>query len=131
MSLKVAYPSSAVPSSMSLLEPSQRNAHFGIGGMDSRQVIEECAVMRNSVMALNNRVRGPLDVENDRSTILPVVFFLGNHSSGKSSFINYLLHNSIQECGVAPTDDKFTVIVAGSANLEKDGNALIGSSTLC
>ena len=53
-----------------------------------------------------------------RSTVspdgLPCVLFLGNHSSGKSSFINHLLGGAhVQDVGIAPTDDAFTFIVYG------------------
>ena len=44
---------------------------------------------------------------------LPFCLLVGNHSSGKSSFINYLLQRNIQKAGVAPTDDTFTVIAPG------------------
>jgi septin family protein len=39
-----------------------------------------------------------------------MVLCVGNHSSGKSSFINYVLGRPIQTAGVAPTDDCFTII---------------------
>lgn len=38
---------------------------------------------------------------------------MGNHSSGKSSFINYAMGRDVQTAGVAPTDDCFTVITPG------------------
>jgi GTP-binding protein EngB required for normal cell division len=41
----------------------------------------------------------------------PMVLLLGNHSSGKSSFINYLLGQEVQESGAAPTDDRFTILM--------------------
>lgn len=41
----------------------------------------------------------------------PAVLLLGNHSSGKSSFINHLLKQEIQETGAAPTDDRFTILM--------------------
>lgn len=45
---------------------------------------------------------------------VPVVLFLGNHSSGKSSLINWVLGNvTVQDTGVAPTDDGFTVLLYG------------------
>jgi GTPase SAR1 family protein len=40
----------------------------------------------------------------------PLVLLIGNHSAGKSTFINRLLGVSVQETGVAPTDDGFTVL---------------------
>ncbi|MGE9296002.1 MAG: dynamin family protein [Puniceicoccales bacterium] len=52
---------------------------------------------------------------------LPSVLFLGNHSSGKSSFINYLVGGDLQKTGLAPTDDGFTVITYGEEQDEFDG----------
>jgi len=40
----------------------------------------------------------------------PMVVVVGNHSAGKSTFINDLLGLKMQETGVAPTDDGFTVL---------------------
>jgi len=40
----------------------------------------------------------------------PLVMVVGNHSAGKSTFINKLLGRQVQETGVAPTDDGFTVL---------------------
>ena len=46
----------------------------------------------------------------------------GNHSSGKSSFINYVCQRKVQTAGVAPTDDGFTIIVPGPSDVDRDGN---------
>lgn len=78
------------------------------------------------------------------------MFLLGNHSSGKSSFINYVLQRKVQVAGVAPTgqtskliayhsilfclfdfdsilsDDTFTIIVPGPSDVDRDGPAFIG-----
>lgn len=54
-------------------------------------------------------------------TGVPMVLFLGNHSSGKSSFINFLLGQPVQTTGLAPTDDGFTVLVGGAQNATSDG----------
>ena len=58
--------------------------------------------------------------------MLPFVFLLGNHSSGKSSFINYVCQRKVQTAGVAPTDDSFTIIVPGPADVDRDGPSFIG-----
>jgi hypothetical protein len=60
----------------------------------------------------------------------PTVLILGNHSSGKSTFINHLLGNPIQKTGLAPTDDAFTVLSFGGAEEERDGNAVVSTPTL-
>merc|ERR1712151_1219932 len=77
-------------------------------------------------MPINEKIRGPLAKVTDRGTSLPFVFLVGNHSSGKSSFVNYLLGRNIQTSGVAPTDDRFTVISPGPNDTDQDGPALIG-----
>jgi GTPase SAR1 family protein len=51
---------------------------------------------------------------------------LGNHSSGKSSFVNYLLNRKVQTAGVAPTDDCFTIIAPGPRDVDRDGPSFIG-----
>ena len=51
----------------------------------------------------------------------PSVVLLGNHSSGKSTFINTLLGEQLQKTGVAPTDDGFTIITKGETDEESRG----------
>jgi len=60
----------------------------------------------------------------------PTVLILGNHSSGKSTFINHLLGGPIQKTGLAPTDDAFTVLSFGGSEEERDGNAVVSTPTL-
>ncbi|CAJ1025265.1 putative 50S ribosome-binding GTPase/Dynamin family [Leishmania shawi] len=57
----------------------------------------------------------------------PMVMFLGNHSSGKSTLINYLSGCEIQETGVAPTDDGFTVIKRGTCDMDADGPSVVSN----
>lgn len=57
----------------------------------------------------------------------PMVMFLGNHSSGKSTLINYLSGCEIQETGVAPTDDGFTVIKRGTYDMDADGPSVVSN----
>lgn len=59
-----------------------------------------------------------------------MVFVMGNHSSGKSTFINYILQQKIQKSGVAPTDDGFTVIAPSNNNQDHDGPSLVGHPDL-
>lgn len=72
--------------------------------------MERCDELHSSlIQPLNDKTAGPLEKANTggvSSTKMPFVFVLGNHSSGKSSFINYVLGRSIQTAGVAPTDDR-------------------------
>ena len=57
---------------------------------------------------------------------IPNVLLLGNHSSGKSSFINHLLEGApVQDTGVAPTDDGFTVVLFGEEESDVAGPAAL------
>ena len=60
----------------------------------------------------------------------PQVLLLGNHSSGKSTFINYLLGAGVQKTGVAPTDDGFTIITHGPTEIDRDGATIVGNPDL-
>lgn len=80
---------------------------------------------------LNQRLLGPLERRPFAEGVpLPLVLLLGNHSSGKSSFINYVLGRDVQATGVAPTDDGFTVIAPGSEDADRDGASFIGDPGL-
>ncbi|MBO7686883.1 MAG: 50S ribosome-binding GTPase [Kiritimatiellae bacterium] len=86
-----------------------------------------------NVQRLYERHRGTADrfcYTYRRATVspnsLPYVLFLGNHSSGKSSFINYLLGDApVQDVGIAPTDDAFTFLVYGEDEREVVGPAAL------
>lgn len=58
------------------------------------------------------------------------MLLVGNHSSGKSSFINYVLDRNVQTAGVAPTDDCFTIIAPGATDRDQDGPAVTGDPDL-
>ncbi len=64
-------------------------------------------------------------------TASPLVFFLGNHSSGKSSFVNFLLNReTLQKTGTAPLDDCFTILSYGDQLGEKDGPAICANKQM-
>ncbi|MGY6633519.1 MAG: dynamin family protein [Alkalilacustris sp.] len=60
----------------------------------------------------------------------PQVLLLGNHSSGKSTFVNHLLGAEVQKTGVAPTDDGFTIITHGPAEADLDGHSVVSNPNL-
>jgi GTP-binding protein EngB required for normal cell division len=60
----------------------------------------------------------------------PLVLFVGNHSSGKSTFINHLLGEAVQRTGMAPTDDCFTILRYGKNREERDGRAIVSNPDL-
>ena len=76
------------------------------------------------------KLRGPLAPQSDQGIALPFVLLLGNHSSGKSSFLNYVIGRSVQTTGVAPTDDCFTIVAPGPYDHDQDGPAVIGDPDL-
>eukprot|EP00592_Proboscia_alata_P001180 CAMPEP_0194367666 /NCGR_PEP_ID=MMETSP0174-20130528/15800_1 /TAXON_ID=216777 /ORGANISM="Proboscia alata, Strain PI-D3" /LENGTH=256 /DNA_ID=CAMNT_0039143579 /DNA_START=320 /DNA_END=1087 /DNA_ORIENTATION=+ len=112
-------------------------------------ILTSVSTLHKSIMPINTRLHGPLPRHSHQSTSLPFVFLVGNHSSGKSSFINHVMGRSVQTAGVAPTDDTFTVIcpsealgtqqrtspdgtirtntnTANTGDYDRDGPALIG-----
>lgn len=60
----------------------------------------------------------------------PQILLLGNHSSGKSTFVNYLLGDAVQKTGVAPTDDSFTIITHGQIESDLDGHSVVSNPDL-
>ncbi len=93
-------------------------------------IVEECIRLRKNVQPISEKYHGLLDKSNLNNTLYPFVLLLGNHSSGKSSFVNYLLNRKIQTTGVAPTDDCFTIIGSGPEDSDKNGPALVGDPDL-
>ena len=81
-------------------------------------------IWRDALEPVNARVLGPLDAAE--MTPLPSVFLLGNHSSGQSTFINYVMGRDVQSVGVAPTDDSFSIICSGPQDMDQDGHAVVG-----
>lgn len=82
--------------------------------------------MRDQVLKpIADRFGFPLSKRANNSSNIPIVLCLGNHSSGKSSFINHLLGASVQSTGVAPTDDGFTVLQYGAAEQLTDGRTAV------
>jgi len=56
----------------------------------------------------------------------PCMIFLGNHSSGKSSLVNWLVGgDAVQDVGLAPTDDGFTMLVYGETEEDVCGPAAV------
>ena len=78
-----------------------------------------------SLKPLASHYEYPLPTSSGEAIGQPTVLFLGNHSSGKSSFINHLLESEIQKTGLAPVDDGFTVITYGETENEYDGQTVV------
>jgi len=91
------------------------------------QDADEC--YQSILLPINERMMGPLP-QSEIITSRPMVLLLGNHSSGKSSFVNFLVGAEVQKSGVAPTDDCFTLITSGPDDTDQDGPALVGDPDL-
>jgi hypothetical protein len=95
----------------------------------SQEVQQRTQELTDTVLTpINKTYLGPLprDANQEHSVArppMPLVFLLGNHSSGKSTFVNYLHGRKIQTTGVAPTDDAFTIIAPGRKDSDQDGPA--------
>ncbi len=97
----------------------------------TEQLYREVRAIYTEVLSpLNAKLFGPLEKSSEDIPPLPIVFVLGNHSSGKSSFINHVIGRKTQETGVAPTDDGFTLIVGGTRDVDQNGPAVVGDPTL-
>lgn len=60
------------------------------------------------------------------SALAPTMLFLGNHSSGKSTLVNWLAGGEqVQDTGLAPTDDGFTVIAYAEREEDVAGPAAL------
>lgn len=60
----------------------------------------------------------------------PMVLVVGNHSSGKSTFLNHVLGEEIQRTGMAPTDDSFTILRYSDQREDRDGVAVVSNPEL-
>jgi GTP-binding protein EngB required for normal cell division len=60
----------------------------------------------------------------------PMVLVVGNHSSGKSTFLNYVLGEDVQRTGMAPTDDSFTILRFSEQREDRDGMAIVTNPDL-
>lgn len=60
----------------------------------------------------------------------PMILMLGNHSSGKSSFINHFIGEDVQLTGMAPTDEDFTILRYGPTEKERPGSSLVSNPEL-
>jgi len=79
------------------------------------------------IVPIDERLPGrPFEYDLHSFPFTPMVLVIGNHSSGKSTFINRLLGIGAQETGVAPTDDGFTVLERRQMDSTEDGPTVLG-----
>ena len=108
--------------------------HFPRRKMLRRFAVRHCrhrsVEIQKAIDTINHDVLRPNDAFGlvSRSTYsTPMAMLLGNHSAGKSTFINKLLGCEVQDTGVAPTDDGFTVIMRGQVDLDADGPSAVST----
>jgi hypothetical protein len=82
-------------------------------------------ICEQTLRPLAERLAFELPLTGSQTAGTPTVLFLGNHSSGKSSFINHLLRAELQKTGLAPTDDGFTILTHGDKEDELDGQTVV------
>lgn len=92
-----------------------------VAGEVNRMIQSEVGALYSRLEALRAQTRFP----SFAPVNIPMVLVLGNHSSGKSTFINHMLGQSVQKTGRAPTDCTFTVLAGGSREERLDGAALV------
>ena len=83
------------------------------------------AVYQDTLQPVARRLACDVPVTIQDAASQPTVLFLGNHSSGKSSFINTLIGAEVQKTGLAPTDDGFTLLTWGEKADEFDGQTVV------
>jgi len=76
---------------------------------EMRRVIQ--FVQETVVSPIDDRLPGqPFSADMQDFPSTPMALIIGNHSCGKSTFINGLVGRPVQHTGVAPTDDGFTIL---------------------
>lgn len=98
---------------------------------DPQGELEEVVTWLQDILVkpIDSRLPGrPFEYDIFTFPFTPMVLLIGNHSAGKSTFINRLLGLTAQETGVAPTDDGFTVLERHpeAKNETEDGPTLLG-----
>jgi hypothetical protein len=88
------------------------------------------AVYEETLRPVARRLACDVPVRLQDAASQPMVLFLGNHSSGKSSYINTLVGAEVQKTGLAPTDDGFTLLTWGEKADEFDGQTVVSHPEL-
>jgi energy-coupling factor transporter ATP-binding protein EcfA2 len=110
--------------------PTTRENHSQPKQLPGVRVEREVHELREDLLrSFADKFGFPLGAKS-QATRLPTVLCLGNHSSGKSTFINYLAGATIQDTGVAPTDDGFTLIMYGDKSQTEDGHVVVENPAL-
>ena len=81
---------------------------------------DESGVKHDGLVEVSRRLGGTMLAPRDKVTVM----LMGNHSAGKSSFINWYLsegglHKEVQETGSAITTNSFTVLTQGEEGAQK------------
>lgn len=113
---------------MSLRAKSRRSANFPI---DEAALTVNEKILRECHMLYTEADRGLIKIAEqfNLNLLAPrkkiVVLLIGNHSAGKSSFINWYIEEHVQKTGVAIETQGFVIVTSG-----KKRESLMGNATL-
>ena len=91
----------------------------------TEKILRECHEIytesENGLVEISKRMGKTLLAPRKKITVM----LIGNHSAGKSTFINWYIEEHIQRCGVAIETQGFTIVSSGKKRETLSGNATI------
>jgi len=111
------------PSKSSSKARASANAPDGAGFSTNEKILRDChklyADEDKGLIAIGESVGIHLLAPRKKITIM----LMGNHSAGKSSFVNWYVEEHVQKTGVAIETQGFTVVTSGKKRESLTGNA--------
>jgi len=99
------------------------NAPDGSGFSTNEKILRDCHKLYTDedkgLITIGQSVGIPLLAPRKKITIM----LMGNHSAGKSSFVNWYVEEHVQKTGVAIETQGFTVVTSGKKRESLTGNA--------
>ncbi|XP_003388904.1 PREDICTED: uncharacterized protein LOC100641518 isoform X2 [Amphimedon queenslandica] len=101
------------------------NTAESISMTTNEKILKEChdlyVTEKNGLIALGKEVDYPLVPPRKKITVL----LIGNHSAGKSSFINWYIEEHVQKTAVAIETQGFSIVTSGKKRESLTGNATL------
>lgn len=95
------------------------------GASINEQILKECHQLytdeKNGLVTIAEDVGIHLLAPRKKITVM----LIGNHSAGKSSFINWYIEDTVQKTGVAIETQGFTIVTSGRKRESLTGNATL------